>query len=134
MVQFHATQSTIARASWAVVISALLILGSAAQAFAWSEHHTCNSVEVATFTNRVHVKCDRAPASGHGEPSPLDNIVFFAVATTDSAHAARILSVLMMAHLAQREIVIEYDSHDNDGTSFGCLQQDCFAMISVAVR
>jgi hypothetical protein len=58
MVQFHATESTIARASLAAVISALLILGSATQGFAESFFHTCNSVQVSTFTDRVSVECD----------------------------------------------------------------------------
>jgi hypothetical protein len=151
MVRFHATQSTILRASLAVVISALLILGSATQAFAASEHHTCNSVEVATFTDRVHVRCAQGPAwSVPGsveageciEPRGCAGIVFFAVATADSAHAARILSVLMMAHLAPRapdgspwrKIVIEYDRNDTTGPSFGCLEEDCRPILSVAVR
>jgi hypothetical protein len=143
MVRFHATQLTILRASLAVVISALLILGSATQAFAASEHHTCNSVEVATFTDRVHVRCAQGPAwSVPGsvevgeciEPRGCAGIVFFAVATADSAHAARILSVLVVAHLAPRPIVIEYDRNDTTGPSFGCLEEDCRPILSVAVR
>jgi hypothetical protein len=122
MIPHRASSSPIARASLAVVISALLILGSATQAFA--ARHTCNSVDVATFANRVHVRCDRATNGG---------IVFFAVATANSAHAARILSVLMMAHLTTRKIIVEYNPNDTTGTSFGCLAHDCRRLLSVAV-
>ena len=122
MIQPHASPSPIARASLGVVISALLILSSATQAFA--AFYTCNSVDVATYANRVHVRCDKAASGG---------IVFFAVATANSAHAARILSVLMMAHLTTRKIVVEYNPNDTSGTSFGCLAHDCRRLLSVAV-
>jgi hypothetical protein len=149
MVQVHATQSTIARASLAIVISALLIFGSATQALAASSFHTCNPVAVATYTNRVHVKCDQAPPSSipgsveAGECTEgCEGFVFFAVATADSAHAARVLSVLVEAHLAPRapdgspwrKIVIEYDRNDTTGPSFGCLEEDCRPILSVAVH
>jgi hypothetical protein len=51
--------------------------------------------------------------------------VYFSVATANSVHAARILSVLMMAHLSARSIVVEYDPNDTSGTAFGCQAHDC---------
>jgi hypothetical protein len=122
MMQLHASQFLIARVSFVVVISVSLIFGSATKAFA--ARHTCNSVDVAAFANRIHVRCDIAASGG---------IVFFAVATANSAHAARILSVLMMAHLTTRKIIIEYNPNDTTGTSFGCLANDCRRLLSVAV-
>lgn len=119
---FEASLSAVGCVLLAVMASALLVLGSATQALAAT--HTCKSVEVYVFPERVHVRCDNAASGG---------IVFFAVATANSAHAARILSALMMAHLTGRTIVVGYDPNDESGTAFGCQEHDCRRLFFVGV-
>ena len=97
----------------------------ASQSFAASTFYTCTSTEVATYPERIHVRCSVAASGG---------IVFFAVPTANSAHAARMLTVLMMAHLTAKPIIIEYDPADTSGTSFGCGASDCRRFLSLAVR
>ena len=74
---------------------------------------------------RIHVRCAQATSAG---------IVFFAVATANSAHAARILSSLLLAHTAGKTIVVEFDPNDTTGTAFGCSAHDCRRLLSVAVQ
>ncbi|HEX8692544.1 MAG TPA: hypothetical protein VF746_09010 [Longimicrobium sp.] len=86
--------------------------------------HTCQPVDVAAFANRVHVLCSVAAPGG---------FVFFAVSTANTAHANRLLSVLMMAHLTGRKVKVGYDPADTSGTAFGCQASDCRRLLSVAV-
>ena len=124
MVQSRSSLSPVARLSLAVVTSALLVLGLATRSFAEQMFHICQPVEVAAFASRVHVLCNIGTRDG---------IRYFAVATANSAHAARILSVLMMAHLTARSIAVLYDPADTSGTNFGCLEEDCRRLLGVKV-
>jgi hypothetical protein len=124
MIQPRSSLSPVTCMLLAVVTSTLLIFGSVTRSFASSVFYTCKSVNVSSYAERVHVRCDKATSSG---------IVFFAVATANSAHAARILSVLMMAHLTATSIQIEYDPNDTSGTAFGCQAHDCRRLLSVGV-
>jgi hypothetical protein len=107
-----------------VVAGAFMILGSATPSFAASTFYSCKSVDVSVYAERIHVRCDKAATGG---------IVFFAVSTANSAHAARILSVLLTAHTTGRTITIEYDPNDTSGTAFGCQTSNCRRLLSVAV-
>ncbi len=109
----------LALASTTLMSAALPIAVSAAQTT-----HTCTPTEVATFPERLHVRCSTAAGGG---------IVFFAVPTTNHEHAARILSSLLSAHMARRTLVIGYDTTDTSGTAFGCAQNDCRRLLYVRV-
>ncbi len=124
MIQLHSNRLPVARGWLALVICALLTLGSATGSSAASTFYTCKSVNVSSFAERIHVRCDKAAAGG---------IVYFAIATANSAHAARILSVLMTAHLTGRNLSVEYDPNDTSGTAFGCQAHDCRRLLSVGV-
>ncbi len=87
--------------------------------------HLCKSTDVTTFPERIHVRCSN-PANG--------NIIYFAVSTTNSEHAARNLSTLLAAHMAGKKIIIGYDLDDTSGTSFGCSEDNCRRMLSVGVK
>jgi UDP-N-acetylmuramyl pentapeptide phosphotransferase/UDP-N-acetylglucosamine-1-phosphate transferase len=124
MIHFRSNRLPVARAWLAVVTCAVLIFGSAARSSAATTFYTCKSVDIHSFAERIHVRCDQPTGGG---------IVFFAAATANSAHAARILSVLMMAHLTGRTLVVEYDPNDTSGTAFGCQAHDCRRLLSVGV-
>jgi hypothetical protein len=109
----------------AIAIGASVLAGSAAPASAAQTTHTCKPVDVTTFPERIHVRCNTAASGG---------IVFFAIPTANSEHAARILSTLLGAHLAGRTIVVGYDSADVSGTAFGCAPHDCRRLLYVGVQ
>ncbi len=71
---------------------------------------------VATFSNRVHVRCSATVSGG---------ILFFALPTTDAAQAARFVSVATSALVAGRTLKIQYDPADLSGAGFGCATSDC---------
>jgi hypothetical protein len=108
-----------------VIVVVLLVSGLARQSFAATTTYVCKSVEVMTYDVRVHVRCDKAAAGG---------IVFFAASTANSQHAARILSVLLMAHTTARPIAIQYDPSDTSGSDFGCAVTDCRRLLAVGVQ
>lgn len=87
--------------------------------------HTCRAIEIATFSNRIHVRCDTAASGG---------IVYFAVPTANNAHAARILSTLLAGHIAGKQMVMGYDATDTSGDAFDCRQADCRRLHYVVVR
>jgi hypothetical protein len=116
---------TIVRVLLVPMAITLLTLAPARMSFAASTFNTCKPVEVGTYPERIHVKCAQAASGG---------IVFFAVATANSAHAARILSSLLMAHTVGKNIVVEFDANDMTGTAFGCAANDCRRILSVAVQ
>jgi hypothetical protein len=111
-------------------LAALLVLiGGAAIAFlsasnatsasssAAPQYFLCTPVAVATFSDRVHVRCSPAAPGG---------IAFFAVcSTSDAANAARFLSVFTTAKVTGKQLAIYYNPNDTSGTSCGCASADC---------
>src|SRR5438093_13287148 len=81
------------------------------------EFYTCKPVDVSVYPERIHVRCDK-PTSG--------GILFFAVptASTEPAHVARVLSVLLIARATTKNVQVEYNPADTSGTDFGCLGTD----------
>ena len=87
------------------------------------DNFTCYSVGVAAYPSRIHVEC--SPAAG--------SIRFFALGTSNSSHAARILSVLSMAHVTGKPLYIQYDPNDLSGANIGCQTSDCRLIQSAAI-
>jgi hypothetical protein len=77
---------------------------------------TCTPISVASFTNRVHVRCSAAAPGG---------IYWFAVSTKDSGMASRFLSIFTTAKVTGKNIFIWYDAADLSGGAWGCLNSDC---------
>lgn len=113
------------RLALALAITASWLAGTAAPVSAAPAFHTCKSVDVSTYPERIHVRCDKAAAGG---------FVFFAVSTSNSAHAARILAVLLVAHATGKSIEVEFDTGDTSGKAFGCQEHDCRRLISVGIK
>lgn len=95
------------------LVVGLAIAEKAAAAETWTD---CVPMGVATFSNRVHVRCSAAVGGG---------ILYFAMQTTDSAAAARFVSVASSALIAGRTLKIQYDPADLTGGTFGCATGDC---------
>ncbi len=75
----------------------------------------CTPVQVVDWGVRVHVRCAAA----------VGGIIYFAVSTSDSQRAARVLSLASTALVAGRTLIINYDPADLSGASFGCQTNDC---------
>jgi hypothetical protein len=102
----------------AVLTAYLLLVTQAEAAQTWI---TCTPVDIATYSGRVHVLC----------AAPVGGISFFAVSTQNSAHAARVLSVISTAQVAGRTLKILYDPADHSGAGIGCVVTDCRLIIAV---
>ncbi|MCZ7572790.1 MAG: hypothetical protein M5U01_29900 [Ardenticatenaceae bacterium] len=83
---------------------------------------TCTPARVGVFTTRIHIKCAAA----------VGGIWYFAVATTDDAHAARVLSLLNTALVTGRSLVILYNPSDTTGgPPIGCAANDCRLLLAL---
>lgn len=102
-----------AAASLAVAASFLAIAAVPAHAATY----VCTPDRVATFSNRVHVRCTAATPAG---------ILWFAVCSDgNSAFAARALSTFTAAKVTGKNLVLFYELADTSGTACGCLAGDC---------
>lgn len=95
-----------------IALLVLLAVGMADAAETWI---ACTPVEIVTYAVRNHVRCAAA----------VGGITFFAVATQDTAYAARVLSVITTAQVAGRTLTILYDPADLTGAAIGCQTSDC---------
>jgi hypothetical protein len=103
-----------------VVSVALLMAIRSSQASTPADFFSCTPTGVATFIERVHVRCSPADPNG---------ITYFAVCTAnDSANASRFLSVFTTAKVTGKNIGIYYTLADTSGTSCGCSTADCRAI------
>jgi hypothetical protein len=82
---------------------------------------SCVPVGVVTYRIRVHIHCAAA----------VGGISYFAVSTTDTAYAARVLSTISTAQVAGRTLSIIYDPADLSGASIGCQTNDCRLILGV---
>ncbi len=82
---------------------------------------TCNPENVATYTSRVHIKCTVAD----------NGIQYFAAPTSNSKHAARVLSLLLTAQAAGKQVSVLYDTADTSGAAYGCELSDCRPILAV---
>lgn len=95
----------------ALVLSAMLALPSSAHAYVHTA--TCNVVEIMTFSNRVHFKCDNVyPA-------------YFAVPTSSSAEATRLVTLASTALMGSGKIQLWYETLDGSAESYGCMISNC---------
>jgi hypothetical protein len=92
--------------------------------------HPCLVNQVATFANRVHVQCSN--------PSIFGGVRFFAVPTSNSGEAARLMTLGAAALASGKPLGIEakytvIPSIDGNYASWGCAEHDCRRALSVAL-
>ena len=83
--------------------------------------YSCNPENVATYTSRVHIKCTVAD----------NGIQYFAAPTSNSKHAARVLSLLLTAQAAGKQVSVLYDTTDTSGAAYGCELSNCRPILAV---
>ncbi|MBI4510179.1 MAG: hypothetical protein HY698_11135 [Deltaproteobacteria bacterium] len=113
-----------ARKNLIALVLGLSILGSAASASAAATWIQCTPQESMTYANRVHVKCATA----------VSGIRYFAVSTSNSSFAARVLSTVNSAVVAGRGLWVLYDPADLSGSSIGCQNSDCRLLQAVGIK
>jgi hypothetical protein len=84
----------------------------------------CFPESVATYITRVHIKCAAA----------IGTIQYFAVPTSDSKNAARILATLLTAHASGNPTSVLYDLSDTSNLPPGCYASDCRLLLAVAIE
>lgn len=113
-VRHRLARSCALRLAAAFVCAAALLPAATARAAA--EWVACDPVAVATFENRVHVRCAASVGGG---------IIYFARPSTDGAETQRFLSTLLAAQVAGRTLSILTDLADTSGAAFQCNPSDC---------
>jgi len=77
----------------------------------------CPVLEVATFANRVHVKCQQGGTT---------LVPFFAVPTGSASEATRLVTLGSAALMGAGKLEITYEvTSTTDIEAFGCLKRDC---------
>jgi hypothetical protein len=115
--------------SWTcLVLATLLPLAAPSPARAAEQWISCTPIQVATYANRVHVRCSTG----------LNGITFFAIPTArgtdEAAFASRAIVVADAALVAGRRLSILYDFADQSGAAFGCQVADCRVARAVAIE
>jgi hypothetical protein len=108
--------------------------------FAWSQpvkagqaEFKCPVVDVATFTDRVHIHCAPGLTACSLTPGGCpEQPVYFAVETS-SPMAASVVQSGIGALSNNHYLQISYDDNSDDNPA-GCLQQDCRRIVGVVVR
>jgi len=75
----------------------------------------CTPTGVATFSGRIHIRCAQS----------FSGVFYFAYSSSDSAGAARYMSMATSALISGRNVRIFYDPGDQSGASIGCRTNDC---------
>lgn len=89
----------------------------------------CQPLGVLTTGARIHVRCEQTVREGQ------DNIVYFAFPTSKPDEAERVLSVLLTAQVARREINVQYHSGREElARQIGCLFNDCRLLVAVEMQ
>ena len=103
------------------LVSGLLI--GASRASAAETAIICTPTGVATFSSRIHIRCAQS----------FSGIVFFAYESSDSAGAARYMSMATSALISGRDVWIFYDPEDLSGAHIGCQTSDCRLLLGLEI-
>ena len=87
----------------------------------------CRVDEVATFPNRVHVRCSDIPHSLPTWPR------YFAV-PSGTSEATRLVTLGSAAFMDARDLLIRYDILDMNAAQYGCDNQNCRRPIEIQLN
>jgi hypothetical protein len=108
--------------SWLTALTCVLLMSGPAEANASQTWVTCTPSSVATYFERIHIRCSES----------FSGISFFAYGTKkDPAGAARSMSMATSALISGRNVKILYDPEDQSGASIGCQTGDCRLLIGL---
>jgi hypothetical protein len=102
-----------------LAVVALLFITPSAHAAIFN----CNPADVASWGNRVHVRC--SPSAGV--------IAFFAVNTTNPGATERFTEIALAALVNNKTLAIEFNPADASGPSFGCALSNCRPALAIVI-
>lgn len=109
-----------------LAVLALTLLWFSGAAHGQQRFAPCKPVEVAVFTERIHVQCEVPVAGGFS---------FFAAPTSEPKFANRALSVILAAQLGGKVVSVLYDPKDTSGEkTMGCLLKDCRPLLGIVME
>jgi hypothetical protein len=107
---------------WLTIMACGLLMSDPAEANAAQTWVACTPSSVATYSERIHVRCSES----------FSEISFFAYGTKkDPAGAARYMSMATSALISGRNVKILYDPEDQSGASIGCQTGDCRLLLAL---
>ena len=120
----------------ALVITAAALIHTVPAAHAGQTYAACNVIDVATFSNRVHLHCkgdvqacDLLPGGCKGQGN---GIAYYAVEVA-SPMASQVIQIGLAAFASHRTLGVFYD--DNAGANpAGCNTSDCRRLIGVVYQ
>ena len=86
--------------------------------------YSCTPDQVASYENRIHVKCEK----------PVGSIYYFAIATDKGEYSRNALSLMVGAKLANRTLRIYYGKEDYSGSEFGCQVGNCRRVKGISLK
>lgn len=84
----------------------------------------CKVIEVATFSNRVHVQCK----------DDLSSPTFYASPTSSSSEATRLVTLGSAALMGAGDLLVVWEPFVYDAESFGCLVKDCRRPVVIRLK
>ena len=133
MLKRHTRHLILAAIVMSVVAITAVLLGATPQLqartlLAPTDTFLCTPTAVATFTNRVHVRCST------GAP-PGSAIFYFAYCSAnDAALASRFLSTFTTAKVTAKNLYIFYTQSDQSGANCGCSTVDCRVLTGAEIQ
>ena len=104
------------------VVVCLALAGEVRAGDVWAD---CTPNSVATFPDRVHVRC--TPTIGGG-------VIYFAVNASETAFASRFISMATAGIVSGRTLSVSFDPIDKSGATFGCGFSDCRRAKGLVIR
>ena len=92
----------------------------------------CTIAEVATFVDRVHVRC-LIWRSGTGGSGSAPGLPAYLAIEADSPMAAHVIQLGLSALINSRKVDVFYDN-DAGANPPGCLQHDCRRLLGLVIR
>jgi hypothetical protein len=72
----------------------------------------------------MHIRC----------AADIEGIWYFAVPTSDSKHAARMLATMLTAHATGQWTSVLFDPMDTSNLPPGCLETDCRLLLAIEIQ
>ena len=92
----------------------------------------CAIAEVATFADRVHVRC-LIWRDGTGTPGSAPGLPAYLAVEANSPMAAHVVQLALSALVHSRKLDVFYDN-DAGANPHGCQQHDCRRLLGLAIR
>lgn len=104
----------------------IIAFASAFPSLSWSAANSvsCKVINIASFSNRVHLKCQTATSDG---------VQYFAVSST-AIDATAVFAVASAAFQKGEKVKVSYDNDNRNGETYSCNYTTCREISSVIAQ